>query len=80
LLDLAMPVMDGCRFLELRFANTMLRRIQVIVVSGNSPSGEPLNGIEAFPRKPVDAGRLLRIVRTAKGLGLYPAYPRSKVP
>jgi CheY-like chemotaxis protein len=67
LLDLAMPVMDGRRFLELRAADTMLHRIPVVVVSGNSPSGEPLDGIEAFLRKPVDAARLLRIVRTASG-------------
>src|ERR1700677_1350551 len=34
LLDLAMPVMDGRRFLKLRAEDTMLRRIPVVVVSG----------------------------------------------
>ena len=47
LLDLAMPVMNGREFLKLRAKDPVLRKIPVVVVSGNAPSG-PLNGIDAY--------------------------------
>jgi CheY-like chemotaxis protein len=62
LLDLAMPVMDGRGFLKLRAKDPMLRQIPVVVVSGNPPSGEPLNGIDAYLQKPVRFDRLIAIV------------------
>ena len=62
LLDLAMPVMDGHGFLKLRAKDPMLRQIPVVVVSGNPPSGEPLNGIDAYLQKPVRFDRLIAIV------------------
>ena len=60
--DLAMPVMDGRGFLKLRAKDPMLRQIPVVVVSGNPPSGEPLNGIDAYLQKPVRFDRLIAIV------------------
>jgi CheY-like chemotaxis protein len=65
LLDLAMPVMDGHRFLELRAAEPILRPIPVVVLSGNSRSVESLNGIDTYLRKPMDVERLLAIIRAA---------------
>jgi CheY-like chemotaxis protein len=61
-LDLAMPVMDGRGFLKLRAQDPILRDIPVVVVSGNSQSGEPLEGIEAYLRKPVDVDRLIDVI------------------
>jgi CheY-like chemotaxis protein len=66
LLDLEMPVMNEHRFLELR-EDPMIRQIPVVVLSGNPPFEEALDGIDTYLRKPVDADRLLRIVRTARG-------------
>ena len=62
LLDLAMPIMDGHGFLKLRAKDPMLRQIPVVVVSGNPPSGEPLNGIDAYLQKPVRFDRSIAIV------------------
>jgi CheY-like chemotaxis protein len=61
-LDLAMPVMDGREFLKLRAVNPILREIPVVVVSGNTPSGEPLVGIHAYLRKPVKVDRLIEVI------------------
>jgi CheY-like chemotaxis protein len=65
LLDLAMPILDGRGFLELRAKDPMLRQIPVVVVSGNPPSGEPPNGINAYLQKPVRFNRLIAIVDLA---------------
>jgi CheY-like chemotaxis protein len=46
-LDLAMPIMDGRDFLKRRAQDTILREIPVVVLSGNTESGEPLEGIVA---------------------------------
>jgi CheY-like chemotaxis protein len=62
LLDLAMPIMDGRGFLKLRAKDPMLRQIPVVVVSANPPSGEPLNGIDAYLQKPVSFDRIIAIV------------------
>jgi CheY-like chemotaxis protein len=62
LLDLAMPVMDGREFLERRASDPMLRRIPVVVVSGNPPSGEPLKGVYGYLQKPVRSDRLIAAI------------------
>jgi CheY-like chemotaxis protein len=62
MLDLAMPVMDGREFLKLRAVDPILRKIPVVVVSGNIPSGELLVGINAYLRKPVKVDRLIEII------------------
>jgi len=61
-LDLAMPVMDGREFLKLRAVDPILREIPVVVVSGNTPSGELLVGIDAYLRKPVKVDRLIELI------------------
>ena len=61
-LDLVMPVMDGRGFLMLRADDPILRDIPVVVVSGSMQSGEPLDGIDAYLRKPVKVDRLIEII------------------
>jgi two-component system, chemotaxis family, chemotaxis protein CheY len=67
LLDLAMPVMDGRQFLKLRAKDPALRRIPVVVVSGTAPSGELLDGIDAYLHKPVKLDHLIKVIRTTSG-------------
>lgn len=62
-LDLAMPVLDGHEFLKRRAEDPVLRDIPVVVVSGNSRPPTPLKDIEAYLEKPVQADRLLEIIR-----------------
>jgi CheY-like chemotaxis protein len=66
LLDLAMPVMDGYKFLEMRAADPILSHIPVIVISGNSRAAEPLDAVNTFLRKPVDVERLLAVIRAVR--------------
>jgi CheY-like chemotaxis protein len=61
-LDLAMPVMDGRAFLKVRALDPVLREIPVVVVSGNMQSEAPLEGIDAYLRKPVKVDRLIAII------------------
>ena len=61
-LDLAMPVMDGRRFLELRAQDPFLRDIPVVVVSGNQPASQPIEGIDGYLRKPVNVDRLIDVI------------------
>jgi CheY-like chemotaxis protein len=61
-LDLAMPIMDGRMFLKLRARDPILRRIPVIVVSGNFQSADPLEGIDGYLSKPVNVDHLLDII------------------
>ena len=61
-LDLVMPVMDGRGFLKLRAEDPILRDIPVVVVSGSMQSEEPLDGIDAYLRKPVKVDRLIEII------------------
>jgi CheY-like chemotaxis protein len=63
LLDLAMPVMGGREFLERRARNPILRNIPVVVVSGNTMSDEPLEGIAAYLGKPVSIDRLIDVIQ-----------------
>jgi CheY-like chemotaxis protein len=65
LLDLAMPIIDGRAFLELRAKDAILRQIPVVVLSGNPPRGEPLEGINAYLQKPVRSDRLIATVDQA---------------
>lgn len=62
LLDLAMPVMDGCGFLEHRAHDPILREIPVVVVSGDTQSNMPLEGIDAYLSKPVSIDSLIDII------------------
>jgi CheY-like chemotaxis protein len=62
LLDLAMPVMDGREFLERRARDPILRDIPVVVVSGNTRSDEPPEGICAYLCKPVNVDRLIEVI------------------
>jgi CheY-like chemotaxis protein len=61
-LDMAMPVMDGRRFLKVRDEDPILRDIPVVVVSGSEQSEEPLAGIDAWLCKPVDVSDLIEII------------------
>jgi len=63
LLDLAMPVMGGREFLERRARDPILRNIPVVVVSGNTMSDEPLEGIAAYLGKPVSVDRLIDVIQ-----------------
>jgi CheY-like chemotaxis protein len=67
LLDLTMPIMDGYGFLKIRAGEPMLRRIPVIVVSGNATSGQLLDGIDAYLHKPLKVDHLLKVIRTTSG-------------
>jgi CheY-like chemotaxis protein len=61
-LDLAMPVMDGRHFLEIRARDPILRDIPVVVVSANQPLSQPMEGIDAYIRKPVNVDRLIDVI------------------
>jgi CheY-like chemotaxis protein len=67
LLDLGMPIMDGYRFLRIRAQQPMLRRIPVVVVSGDATAAEPLDGVDVCLHKPVSFERLIEVIRTASG-------------
>jgi two-component system, chemotaxis family, chemotaxis protein CheY len=62
ILDLAMPIMDGRGFLKQRAEDSILRDIPVVIVSGNAQSDEPLEGICAYLRKPVNVDRLIDLI------------------
>jgi CheY-like chemotaxis protein len=51
ILDLAMPIMDGRRFLEIRAEDPILRDIPVVVVSGNPPPPKQPKGNRGLPDK-----------------------------
>jgi CheY-like chemotaxis protein len=57
--------MNGRSFLEIRAKNPFLRQIPVVVVSGSPASGEPIKGIAAYLRKPVNFDRLMAAVIVA---------------
>jgi len=61
LLDLAMPILDGRGFLRWRETDPIVREIPVIVISGSSLF-IPLEGVDAFLRKPVEVTGLLRLI------------------
>jgi CheY-like chemotaxis protein len=61
-LDMAMPIMDGRGFLKRRAHDPALRHIPVVIVSGNVPTGAPIQGIDAYFRKPVNVDRLIEVI------------------
>jgi CheY-like chemotaxis protein len=61
-LDLAMPVMDGAGFLNVRAHDPILRDIPVVIVSGSMRSEKSFDGIDAYLCKPVNVDRLLEII------------------
>ena len=65
LLDLRMPVMDGCTFCEQRKQDQSLADIPVVVFSGASDVAEQASalGVTTYLQKPVDTSRLLDAVR-----------------
>jgi CheY-like chemotaxis protein len=73
-LDLAMPVMDGRRYLVRRQHRSDWRQIPLIVVSGLHDAADQLRGLDvaAFHTKPVRSTRLLAQIASALGLPLVP--------
>jgi CheY-like chemotaxis protein len=61
-LDLTMPVMDGRGFLKLRAQDPFLRDIPVVVVSGNRPASQRMEGIDAYLCKPVNVDHLIDVI------------------
>ena len=60
LLDLMMPVMDGCRFLE-EVAKTSHKNIPVVVVS--AAKREQLLNVTEFIEKPANARKILDLIK-----------------
>lgn len=58
-LDLAMPIIDGYRFLRLRAQDPTLRKIPVVVTSATPPAGPVLKEIDSYLAKPVDVDLLM---------------------
>jgi CheY-like chemotaxis protein len=65
LLDLSMPVMDGCAFCQERQRDPALASIPIVVLSGTGDVAEKASslGARTFLRKPVDTVDLLDTVR-----------------
>ena len=61
-LDMAMPIMDGCGFLKRRAHDPALREIPVVVVSANSQPRAALQGIDGYFQKPVNVDRLIQVI------------------
>ena len=66
-LDLAMPVMDGWQFRKEQLARTELQSIPIVLYSAQPDLQRHARDMGAadFVRKPVDAERLLTVVKTA---------------
>ncbi len=62
LLDLMMPVMDGCQFLRATQSDPALALTPIVVLSAASRNEEALAGVVAFLPKPCDDRRLLQAV------------------
>jgi CheY-like chemotaxis protein len=65
LLDLAMPVLNGCQFRERQVRNPQWATVPVILISGDRdlPRIAAALGVEAHFRKPVEMGEMLDAVR-----------------
>ena len=65
LLDLMMPRMNGWQFRAAQRADGRLRSIPVVVISADGNAEREARAVEAHAclRKPVDAARLLELVR-----------------
>jgi CheY-like chemotaxis protein len=61
LLDLWMPLMDGCEFLHRQKSDPAIADIPVVVLSAIPPAS--LEGAETVLKKPVDLGLLMATVR-----------------
>jgi two-component system OmpR family response regulator len=67
-LDLAMPGMDGWRFLEELYVRGLRRRTRVVILSGQVeeyPPQDSLGSSRHFLEKPFDASGLITIVNDA---------------
>jgi CheY-like chemotaxis protein len=62
LLDLMMPVMSGCEFLEHMQADESIRLIPVVIVTAFSERADKLSALRILP-KPLELQRLLDVVR-----------------
>lgn len=62
LLDLMMPVMDGRQFLELKNSRDEWSKLNVVVVSALTATGDSLPGAKAVLRKPVDIDAMMSII------------------
>ncbi len=69
LLDLKMPVMDGCHFCAARQKDVRLASIPVVIVSGMSDVAEQAAALGAarYLQKPVDVVELLHALRECCG-------------
>src|SRR5262249_48806261 len=65
LLDLNMPVMDGCRFCDQQKQDPRLAGIPVVVLSAAGDIEEQARamGGRFYLQKPLETGRLLEIIR-----------------
>jgi CheY-like chemotaxis protein len=65
LLDLMMPVMDGCQFRKVQQQDPKLASIPVVVVSSNAMVGEQATAlaVEGYLQKPVEVNELLSMVQ-----------------
>lgn len=65
LLDLMMPKMNGWQFRDVQRADDRLRSIPVVVMSADGNAEREARAVEAQAclRKPLDAARLLELVR-----------------
>lgn len=61
-LDLAMPIMDGMKFLEHKKVNPLYRQIPTIVLSANLDSLKP-TGVVDTVIKPLNPDRFIEIVK-----------------
>ena len=67
ILDIRMPVMDGCEFLRIKeTADARLAAIPVLVVSAHATVTQ-VGHVIGLLRKPIDARALVGTVRTAVG-------------
>jgi CheY-like chemotaxis protein len=76
-LDLAMPVMDGCGFRRAQLADYRLKDLSVVVMSGGGSAAKAearMLGLTTFLRRPVDIGHVLQLLKDhcagARPLGL----------
>jgi CheY-like chemotaxis protein len=64
LLDLMMPVMDGCEFRQRQVKDPSLSKVPVVVLSALGPqrSSSLVPGVDAYLEKPVDFTKLLQAI------------------
>lgn len=70
LLDIRMPILDGCQFRQLQLLNPAWREIPVVVLSAEASVARRAAalGAVAHMRKPVEIGALLEVVGRFAGL------------